>query len=98
MSERVLVQIVGAPIACKEGLKDTWREVARWAAGQLRAWFGERVQMQYFDLFDQACPSLPPGMTLPVVMVNEEVLSNGDKISVPMIRRKIEAILAKRTG
>ena len=98
MSERVLVQIVSAPIACKEGLKDTWREVAGWAAGQLQARFGERVQTLYFDLFDPACPSLPPGMTLPVVVIDEEVLSNGDKISVPMIRRKIEAILAKRTG
>ena len=98
MNERVLVQIIGAPIACKEGLKDTWREVAGWADGQLQAHFGERVQVQYFDLFDPACPPVPPGMQLPVVRVNNEVLSNGDKISVPAIRRKIEAILEKRTG
>ena len=98
MNERVLVQIIGAPIACKDGLKDTWREVAGWAAGQLQAHFRERVQVQYFDLFDPACPTIPPGMQLPVVMVNNEVLSNGDKISVPAIRRKIEEILEKRTG
>lgn len=98
MSKPVLVQIVGAPIACKEGLKDTWREVAGWAAGQLQARFGEHVRVQYSDLFDPACPSLPPGMKLPVVMVNEEVLMNGEKISVPVIRRKIEAILEKGTG
>ena len=96
MNERVLVQIIGAPIACKEGLKAPWREVAGWAAGQLQARFGKQVQMQYFDLFDPACPSLPPGMTLPVVMVNEEVLSTGDKISIPVIRRKIETILEER--
>ena len=98
MSGAVSVQIIGAPIACKEGVKDTWREVAGWAAWQLHARFGDDVQVQYSDLFDPACPTLPPGMTLPVVMVNEEVLSNGDKISVPVIRRKIEAILEKRTG
>ena len=98
MSGHVLVQIIGAPIACKEGLKDTWREVAGWAGGQLQAHFRERVQVQYFDLFDPACPTIPPGMQLPVVMVNHEVLSNGDKISVPAIRRKIEEILEKRTG
>ena len=36
MSGPVLIQIVGAPIACKEGVKDTWREVAGWAEGQLK--------------------------------------------------------------
>lgn len=95
MSEPVSVQIIGAPIACKEGVKDTWREVAGWAARQLQARFGDDVQVQYSALFDPACPTLPPGMTLPVVMVNEEVLSNGDKISVPVLRRKIEEILEK---
>lgn len=98
MNEPILVQIIGAPIACKEGLKDTWREVAGWAAGQLQARFGKNVRVQYSDLFDPACPSLPPEMTLPVVMINEEVLSSGDKISVPVIRQKIEAILEKRTS
>ena len=36
--------------------------------------------MQYFDLFDPACPKPPPGVQLPIVMVNHEVLSNGVKI------------------
>ena len=93
MSEPVLVQIIGAPIACKEGVKDTWREIAEWAGGQLHQRFGERVDVRYYDLFDPGCPKLPPGAQLPIVMVNNEVLSNGDKISVPVLRRKIEAIL-----
>ena len=98
VSEPIIVQIIGAPIACQEGMKDTWREVAQWAAGQLKARFGEQVQVQYFDLFDPACPPMPPGMQLPLVMVNTEALSNGDKISVPLLRRKIETILEKKTG
>ena len=92
MSEPVVVQIIGAPIACKEGVKDTWREVAVWAEGQLRQHFGDGVQVHYFDLFDPACPPIPPGTQLPLVLVNGEVFSSGVKISVPAIRRKIEAI------
>lgn len=98
MSEPILVQIIGAPIACKEGVKDTWREVAAWAGEQLRKHFGESVAVQYFDLFDPSCPNIPPGIQLPLVMINNEVLSYGDKISVLVLRRKIEAILEKKNG
>ncbi len=34
MTESVNVHIIGAPIACKEGIKDTWRQVADWAGRQ----------------------------------------------------------------
>ena len=95
MSTPVLIQIIGAPIACKEGVKDTWREVAKWADGQLKARFGEDVQVQYIDLLDPACPPMPSGAQLPLVLVNREVLISGGKISVPIIRRKIESILKK---
>ena len=57
----VLVQIIGAPTACKEGVKDTWRDVAMWASGQLHQRFGESVDVQYFDLFDPTCPPMPSG-------------------------------------
>jgi len=90
----ILVHIIGAPIVCKDGVKDTWREIAEWAGGQLRQRFGEGVQVQYFDLFDPACPSMAPGAQLPLVLVNAEVLSSGGKISVPAIRRKIEELAA----
>ena len=98
MSAPISVQIIGAPIACKEGVRDTWRETAAWAGGQLRQRFGDTVLVQYFDLFDPACPSLPPGAQLPVVFVAGDVLSSGGKISVPDLRRKIETILEKKTA
>ena len=89
----VTVQISGAPIgSCAEGVKETWRPVADWAAGQLTARFGKSVQVQYFDLLDPACPPIPPGAQLPLVLVNGELLSSGGKISVPAIRRKIESL------
>ena len=93
MSNTVLVQIIGAPIACKEGVKDSWREVARWAEDQLKRRFGEAVQVKYYDLFDVDCPSMPNEAQLPVVLVNGKTTINGGKISIPAIRRKIESLL-----
>lgn len=93
MNGPVLVQIVGAPIACKEGVKDAWREIAEWASGNLHQRFGEEVRVQYFDLMDTACPPIPSGAQLPLVLINNDLLTSGGKIFVPMIRRKIETIL-----
>ena len=97
MSEPILVQIIGAPIACKEGVKDSWRDVAKWAIGQLKGHFGEAADARYFDLFDADCPPIPNEAHLPLVLINGEVLTSGGKISVPAIRRKIESILEKQT-
>ena len=93
MTAPVLVQIIGAPIACSDGVKDSWRDVAGWAAGQLQAWFGKDVSVQYYDLFDSACPPIPPGVQLPLVLVNGKVLSSGGKISVPLIRKQVEQLV-----
>jgi disulfide oxidoreductase YuzD len=86
------VVIVGAPVACKEGIKETWREVAEWAAGELRSRYGEQVKVQYYDLFDPQCPAIPPEGQLPVVMVDGQVISCGGKISIPLIRKTIEGV------
>jgi len=98
MNEPVLVQIIGAPIACKEGMKDSWREVSVWAAGQLRTHFGDAIQVKYYDLFDADCPSVPTGSQLPLVFVDNEIVISGGKISIPIIRNKISTILEKQTA
>jgi hypothetical protein len=95
MSNTVLVQIIGAPIACKEGVKDSWREVACWAEDQLKGRFGDQVQVRYYDLFEVDCPPLPADAQLPVVLVNGEVTINGGKIAISVIRRKIESVLER---
>lgn len=92
MSEPVVVQIVGAPVACADGVKDSWRATATWVADKLNARFGNAVGIEYFDLFDPACPPLPPAAQLPFVLVNGEVLSSGGKISMPAIRKRLEAL------
>lgn len=96
MNKPILVQIVGAPIACREGVKDSWREVSAWAAGQLRTYFGDDVQVKYYDLFDVDCPPMPTGSELPLVFVGNEVVSSGGKISIPAIRSRITDILEKQ--
>ncbi len=94
MTGVMVVQIVGAPVACAEGVKDSWREVAAWAANQLRARFGDTVRVDYYDLFDAACPPIPSGAQLPVVLVAGELLSSGGKISIPSIRKRLETLQA----
>jgi hypothetical protein len=89
MSETRVVKIIAAPIACSEGYTDAWRETAEWASGQLKNVFGEAVEVIYFDLFDPGCPQLPEGARLPVVMINGEMFSNGGKISIPAIRKRL---------
>lgn len=85
-----VVQIIGAPIACAEGVKDAWRETAEWAAGQLAMRFGDAVRVEYFDLFDPGCPPLAERAQLPLVLVNGQVVSSGGKISIPALRKRIE--------
>ena len=93
MDAPISVHIVGAlTAACGAGVTDSWRELSEWAAQQLAARFGSAVRVTYFDLLDPGCPLLPPGAQLPLVLVNGEVLSTGGKISVPAIRKRIEAL------
>lgn len=92
MDEALLVKVIGVPVACKDGIKESWREAAGWAAGQLNARYGDQVRLQYYDLFDPDCPVLPPGAHLPVVLLGESVISSGGKISIPLIRKKIEEL------
>ncbi len=87
-----VVQIVGAPIACAEGVKDTWRDVASWAATRLASMYGDQVRVEYFDLFDPAIPPVPAGAQLPLVLVNGDVVNSGGKISLPRIRNRLESL------
>lgn len=86
------MEIVGAPVSCGAEVKDTWRELSDWVAGQLRRRYGDDVRVAYHDLFDASCPSLPPDTGLPLVLVNGEVLTSGGKLSLPLIRRAVEAL------
>lgn len=89
----VRVVIVGAPVAaCGAAVKDTWRDLSAWVGGQLRHRYSDAVHVEYFDLFEPGCPPMPPDAAeLPLVLVDGKVVTSGGKLSVPLIRRAVEA-------
>jgi len=89
----ICVEIIAAPIACRDGIKDSWREVAEWLAGQIKARYGDLAQVNYFDLFDPNCPAFPSGAQLPIVKVEGRVISYGGKISLPLICKEIDGFI-----
>jgi len=92
MVKAVEVLIVGAPVVCGDEVKDAWRDLSAWVGGQLQHTYGDAVRVMYFDLFEPGCPPLPPDAAeLPLVLVNGKLLTSGGKLSVPLIRRAVEA-------
>ncbi len=89
---KVLIQITGSLIACSQGVRDDWRDLSEWLKSKMTALYGDMVAVKYYDIFDPDCPSLPPDAKLPVVKINEEILSMGGKISMTLIRKKIESL------
>lgn len=96
MNEPILVQIIGAPTACAEGIKEGWREVAQWAGSKLHQQFGETVQVKYYDLFDGDCPRMPSDAQLPLVLADKKVLSSGGIVSLPLIRHAVEKLITEK--
>lgn len=92
MTAPLRIQIIGAPLACATGVNETWRELGIYFAGQLRERYGPMVETTYTDLFDPACPPLPPAAQLPLVLVEGHVLINGGKLSLPLIRRYLGSL------
>lgn len=98
MVSPVRIAIIGAPVACGTEVKDTWRELSQWISRQLQTRHGNSVRVEYHDLFDPACPLIPPGAELPLVIAGGEVLSSGGKLSLPLIRHAVEAIEDRPAG
>jgi hypothetical protein len=96
----IVVHIFGAFTACKEGTTDAWRRTAAFARSVLRARFGERVVVEYHDLFSSEMDRFPEVLALvasgqgwvPLVFVGNELLSSGGNVSLPDVRRRLEAL------
>jgi len=92
------VRIIGVPSRCPTGL-EPWRAIAGWVQKQLTARFGDQVVVEYYDLFSPEMDRFPEMLALvqrggggvPLVLIGEEILSSGGKVSVPAIRRALEA-------
>lgn len=100
MDHPIPVRIFGVPTACATGVTDAWRDVADWARGQLTARFGQQVSVEYYDLFSPEMDRFPEVLALvksgdgavPLVFIGGELLSAGGKVSIPAIRRRLEAL------
>jgi hypothetical protein len=90
-TETAVIHIIGTPIPCPEGFKDSWRQLAHWLSGRLRRRYGTAVSIRYFDLFDPDCPPIPAEAQLPLVLLDGEPISSGDKISLPDICRRLDS-------
>jgi hypothetical protein len=95
MSEQVIVQIIGSPVACPAGTKDTWRELADYARRQLKMKFKEGCQLEYYDLFDPECPPLPVDAQLPFVLIEGDKFSSGGKLNIPAISKRVAELLGQ---
>jgi len=81
------------------GPPDGWREATEWVARSLKTRFGDQVRVEYFDLFFDAVDAFPQAMDAvaqgakpPLVFVGDELLSTGERISGPAIRRRLEVL------
>jgi len=101
MEQPIPVRIFGAPlVACASSESDAWRKVADWAGRALTRRFGDQITFAYYDLFSQEMDRFPEVLALaqegkgvvPLIFIGDELLSAGDKISVPAIRRRLEAV------
>ena len=100
MGHPIPVRIFGVPTACPTDVTHAWQDAANWAREQLMTRFGDQVSVEYYDLFSPEMGRFPEVLALvkagdgavPLVFVGDELLSAGGKVSVPAIRRRLEAL------
>lgn len=99
----VSVRVFGVPTTsgCDCGTNSgTWRDATDWVARSLKTRFGDQVRVEYYDLFLDALDAFPQVMEIvargdakpPLVFIGDELLSTGERISGPAIRRRLEAL------
>lgn len=100
MDHPIPVRIFGVPTACATGVTEGWRDAAQWVAANLARRFGDQVTVEYVDLFSADMARFPDvlelirrdGLSAPLVFVGDELLSAGERVSGPAIRRRLEAL------
>lgn len=96
----VVVRVFGIPAAPGCPADQTWEAVTRWMGERLAGRFGAQVQTEYVDLFGSAMTRFPEVTALvtggaaspPIVTVDGTVVSAGGKVSVPAVRKTLEAL------
>jgi disulfide oxidoreductase YuzD len=99
----ITIRIFGAPTACSGGVSDGWRSAALAIGDRLIQWFGDRVRFEYVDLLQPEMDRFPKvaerisseTLQLPLVMIDDELFSAGEKLNGPGLRRRVEAVLSE---
>jgi hypothetical protein len=91
----VKIQIIGTQVACHQEIKDTWRELAAYVKSQLFVRFKDKVEVEYFELFDKKCPSFPSDAQIPIILIDGELFSSGGKIAIPRLRAFLDKKLTE---
>lgn len=91
---KFIVRIFGMPVAgCKPG--KSWQDAANFTKYQLRSKFGDYVDVEYIDFLPPKWKEFPEIIDLinkkkakiPIVVVNNEVISTGGKINISKIEK-----------
>jgi hypothetical protein len=53
------------------------------------------VEVEYFDLFAEKCPSFPEDAQIPIVLIDGELFSSGGKIAIPQLRTYLDGKLTE---
>ena len=92
--DKIIVRIFGVPVAgCKPG--KTWRDAASFAKNLLTLRFGSKIEVEYIEFLSPEWEKFPNITDLintgqaqiPIVMVNDEILSSGGKVNVGKIEK-----------
>ncbi len=98
-SNPISVRIFAAPDAsCAHGT--TWSAASAFIAEGLRRRFGQDVLVEHIEMFSprsfefaEVMDAIQAGAQLPVVTVGGRIISQGGKLSGPIIRQAIESLL-----
>jgi len=82
---------------------DAWRDITHVIGGHLKKIFGDSVCVEYIDTFGPemsghaavASRIAQESLQLPVIYIDEELFTSGDKINGPALRKEIEQLQQK---
>lgn len=92
---RTVVRVFAAPMAgCGAG--ETWASVTAALGQRLQRRFGQGVEVEFVELFSPRSFDFPAvlarveaGVSLPLVMIGDDIISEGGKLSEPRIGRAL---------
>lgn len=98
-----MVRIFGVPVAgCKPG--KSWQDAANFAKNWLSSRFGKQVEVEYVEFLPCRWKDFPEVIELinkekakiPIITVNDEVISTGGKVNISQIEKYLLDIGLKK--